>query len=1067
MEFRVLGRLEVIDDDGRSLALGGPKQRAALAILILARGRVVSRDAMIDGIWGDASPPAAAGTLDAYVSRLRRVLPDGRLTTQAPGYRLRMEPGELDLERLESDGALDLVRGDPLADLADAPFAGPEIARIGELELQLVERRLQERLDAGAGAELVPELETLTRRHPYREGLWAALMLALYRSDRQADALLAFDRMRHTLDEELGVHPGPPLMELHQRILQHDRTLAAPRRRAPPVQRRLWPRLAALGAAVAAAAIAIIAATGSSDSARPRSPSPGTTMMDARDWHPLATIPTSQIDNPAYPVFAGHRFWVNSFSPAAYVEIEPRTGRLLRRLNPPPSPSASAAEPATLTPFDVSGDGLWVGSGHDLVKISLKLGRVVERFHLDDYVGRGAGLVEGVAVGGGSVWVSRDVGGGQIVRLDAVTGAVEHRFDDTTAYLQIDFGDGALWAADADGVVRIDARTNALVHAGGVRGTTWIAAGGGFGWTSDPRKGVVYKLGADGQLLDTYATGLGAGFMSYADGVLWTGNQVDGTVTGIDAVTGRRTTHRFAHPIGTVAAGDGVVLVSVGSGPTVDGLVDALPGTVARFFSDPGQLGQGDEPALDDHPGALQVARATCATLLRRPTANAALEPEVAAAMPKLSGDSRTYRFRIRPGFHFSPPSGEELTAETFRYSIERALSPRLDDNPTGQIPPGPHHVDDIAGQSAFRAARAPHIAGLRSRGDVLSIELTAPSADFLERISLPYFCPVPRDTPMVAGAPGRNGTIPAAGPYYVTDYANESHLVLRANPTYGGARERRFDAIAIVEGVGASAALDRSLHNGWDGITTIDDPLLAPGGPVERAWGPESAAARRGDQRYVATALPRTRLLAFNTQRGPFVDPALRRAAAAAIDRDALAAVWGVLPTKSLLPPALARRGAATDPGAAADPGARAGAEAQVTMRVSRGCDRCAAAARELRAQLATAGIDVALTGAGHADLVDLETGVAYPDAASFLERLASDAPPGWLPTAAIAHVARLDGPARDAAAQRAATMLTSRAAVVAYGNPVVAQFLGPGIGCRAPDPFAHGVDLAGLCPD
>ena len=161
--------------------------------------------------------------------------------------------------------------------------------------------------------------------------------------------------------------------------------------------------------------------------------------------------------------------------------------------------------------------------------------------------------------------------------------------------------------------------------------------------------------------------------------------------------------------------------------------------------------------------------------------------------MPEVSPDGRTYTFTVRPGYVFSPPSNQPVTAETFRYSIERALSPRLAENPTGQIPPGPQYIDDIEGERAFRRGRAQHISGLTASGDTLSITLTKPSPDFLKRLALPFFCPVPIGTPFLAGAPHQGQGWPywrlhtIGGPYYVAAFSNEEHVILKRNPNYRG----------------------------------------------------------------------------------------------------------------------------------------------------------------------------------------------------------------------------------------------------------------------------------------
>src|SRR5262249_22694434 len=130
------------------------------------------------------------------------------------------------------------------------------------------------------------------------------------------------------------------------------------------------------------------------------------------------------------------------------------------------------------------------------------------------------------------------------------------------------------------------------------------------------------------------------------------------------------------------------------------------------------------------------------------------LRPEISYAMPTLSADRRTYTFTVRPNFRFAPPSGQLITARTFKHSIQRALSPRLANNEDSHRPPGPRLIDDIAGEAAFRAGERSSISGIKVSGDLLSITLVAPSKTFLNRLATPYFCPVPVGTPYVAEAP-------------------------------------------------------------------------------------------------------------------------------------------------------------------------------------------------------------------------------------------------------------------------------------------------------------------------
>src|ERR687888_6442 len=238
MEFRILGLLEVLED-GRQIEIGGQKQRTLLAMLLLHANEVVSTDRLIDALWEEEAPETAQKALQVYVSQLRKVLGKERLETRPPGYRLRVAQDELDLSRFQRLAeehpreALALWRGQPLSEFAYQRFAQAEIARLEELRLSCLERRIEEDLAQGRHAGLVGELERLVREHPLRERLRAQLMLALYRSGRQAEALEVYQDARRTLTEELGIEPSQELRELQQAILRQDAVLT-PERPMPP-----------------------------------------------------------------------------------------------------------------------------------------------------------------------------------------------------------------------------------------------------------------------------------------------------------------------------------------------------------------------------------------------------------------------------------------------------------------------------------------------------------------------------------------------------------------------------------------------------------------------------------------------------------------------------------------------------------------------------------------------------------------------------------------------------------------------------------------------------------------
>jgi ABC-type oligopeptide transport system substrate-binding subunit len=268
-----------------------------------------------------------------------------------------------------------------------------------------------------------------------------------------------------------------------------------------------------------------------------------------------------------------------------------------------------------------------------------------------------------------------------------------------------------------------------------------------------------------------------------------------------------------------------------------------------------------------------------------------------------------------------------------------------------------------------------------------------------------------------------------------------------------------------------------------WDGITSLSDPLLDPGRAVDQRWGAGSPAERRGDRRYFTTPEARTRFIAFNTSRGIFADPEVRRAAALALDRSALAATWGALPTDQLLAAALpAFRDRSLYPLHASVAKARAiarGRRARAVMAIQDHCDRCTKAAHLARRDLSAIGINVtirqvaeldrALRRGASFDLLDGETEIAYPDSASFLAQAIRDIPRGWVQPAVrktVERVAKLSGADRQTAAAALADRLTARSVnVVAYGAHQTSQFINPRIGCRVLTPAAHGLDLAALC--
>jgi DNA-binding SARP family transcriptional activator len=259
MRVRILGAFQ-LEDGGQRVPIGGVRQRAVLARLLLTANEVVPSEQLLLDLWGEDSPPSAANALQAAISRLRRVLPPGRLVTRAPGYMLQVFPDELDVKQLERllaegrdalaaqdateaartlDQALSLWQGPPLADFRYEPFAQAEIARLDELYLMCLEERIEADLALGSAGALTAQLRQLVSDYPTRERFRRQLMLALYRSGRQTEALEVYHEFRRVLREELGLEASPLLGELEAAILRHDPALApASTAVAAPLARR-------------------------------------------------------------------------------------------------------------------------------------------------------------------------------------------------------------------------------------------------------------------------------------------------------------------------------------------------------------------------------------------------------------------------------------------------------------------------------------------------------------------------------------------------------------------------------------------------------------------------------------------------------------------------------------------------------------------------------------------------------------------------------------------------------------------------------------------------------------
>jgi DNA-binding SARP family transcriptional activator len=400
------------------LPLGSPKQRALLGLFLVHANEAIPRERLIDELWGDAPPKTVKAVLNVYLSRLRRLLADGTgeqlLLTHAAGYVLSVRPEGLDARRFETllergrrelargdaeqasatlHDALALWRGPPLADLAFEPFAQSEIARLEELRLTAIEARVEADLALGRHNSLVAELENLVAAYPYREALRAQLMLALYRSGRQAEALDTYRRARRAFSEELGIEPGPRLQELERAILHHDPSLESPSPEAMRTEeeesivtvrqrpRFLSRRTVSLAAAFMLAIVtALVAAArySSGDSLEPFVlAGDSVAVIDPGTDTIVSEIPVG--DRPTGPAVGEGSVWVGNRDDNTLLRIDPKSLDVMRTIG------------LGVAPIDVEvGAGsVWVLSDQALLRVDPAINDVVATLPLPAAIGAG------------------------------------------------------------------------------------------------------------------------------------------------------------------------------------------------------------------------------------------------------------------------------------------------------------------------------------------------------------------------------------------------------------------------------------------------------------------------------------------------------------------------------------------------------------------------------------------------------------------------------------------------------------------------------------------------------
>jgi DNA-binding SARP family transcriptional activator/sugar lactone lactonase YvrE len=471
--------LEVVDGE-RPVSIRRGKEQALLAYLLLHPNQVVPSERLIDELWGERPPATAAKILQNAVSHLRKQLGDGRLLTRDPGYLLQLGPDELDadrFERLAQAGqpreALALWRGTPLVELQDELFADNARRRLDDRHAATLEDRIDHDLQAGHNTGLVPELERLINQHPLRERLHGQLMLALYRSGRQADALEAYQHARRILETQLGLQPGPHLQQLQQQILNHDPTLTTPTRKPHHAGKRRPTRKHAL---IALAVLSTVAGV-------------------------LIGVLATRGNNSSPLVATGNSLAV----------VDPGRNRVVDVVPLGTTPSGIAVSPS----------GVWIANprNNTVSRLSPKTHELLET------IGLGASAYD-IATGAGGVWV---VTGNDdtLVHLDERTGGMldtlrlPHDEPPASAF-SIAFNDGAVWATSGGKVVKIDAHTAAVIAHGDCCGVpTDISVGEGGVWITDLYLGLLLISPESARTLNRVKTGYNADSVLAADGSVW------------------------------------------------------------------------------------------------------------------------------------------------------------------------------------------------------------------------------------------------------------------------------------------------------------------------------------------------------------------------------------------------------------------------------------------------------------------------------------------------------------------------------------------------------------------
>ena len=930
LELLMLGPLEAWRGPQR-LVLGGQRQRSVLACLMLDPGRDVSADRIIDAIWGERPPSGVLTTLQTYVFHLREVIEPSRgkgaparvVVTVPGGYRLDTAHATLDAERFEtlvgsgraalSDDpqraatvladALAMWRGDVLSDLASLNgVAAPATSRLTELRVSATETWVAAELALGHHDTVLPTLDDLVEQHPLREHLAAIQMLALYRAGRQSDALQAYRRLRHTLDEELGIQPSVEVETMQERVLRQDPSLilapttpgateaqtggeAGPTTGATsaeavasgPRRRR---SVAGLSRRAVAAIVAVVLVAGLGLVASVVllrrggvTPLPGNSVgpIDAAG---LRGDPVPLTSAPSALVSAGGAVWAALESDDAVAKIDPKSRTVLLTV-----PHVGGSPQAVAS----SGDDLWVAGFEKgvLTRVNMPSGTVVAQIAV--------GIdPAAVVVGPDGVWVANS-GDNTVQRVDPGTQKADPaiKVGDGPDALALD--GSTLWVANgrAGTLTRVDALTHGQAHAD-IQvdpGPASLAVTPTDVWVASELSGSVCRVPRSTEKVQCIPVADGPSSLVVHAGQVWVTNRFSGSVSQIDIDT---------NAVHDQALGSAPVAVAV-----VDDEVWAAAGAFANGQHRGGALvwtgpGFSDMETLDPASSTIPmyinlVHMAYDGLVAQRPTSgrrSLVVVADLATRVPEPSDGGKTYVFTIRQGVRYS--TGEFVKPSDFLRGLERVMRPD-----TG----GGDALKAIVGSESCMMSQPwtqrdrCNLSGVvpDDANGRLTVHLSQPDPELLDKLTNLVY-PRPEGSP-TASTPAQ--PLPSTGPYQVASVSHGDVTLIR-NPYF-----EQWSAAAQPEGypdvityrlyVSESAGIADVLNGRAQGTYALD--ALPP-----------SVTSRPG-QVHPYNEL-QVQYLFPNTTQPPFDDVRVRQALSYALDRRRIADLATANPACQMVPP-------------------------------------------------------------------------------------------------------------------------------------------------------------------